>query len=288
MQDCEAKGCAYVIVTVLGAKGSTPRDSGTKMVVVSAGASERSRLIGTIGGGQLENQATMRAEALLQEGLPGQWVENFPLGAKLGQCCGGSTSLLFEAFLPVLRPLYLFGAGHVGRALAPVLATLPFKIHWVDSREQEFPDRVPDGVLKHVCDEPEAMVGNAAASSYFIIMTHEHPLDYALMEAALRRQDAAYIGVIGSESKARRFGLRMQHRGFSDDERATVNCPIGHDSVPGKHPAEIAISVASELIAHYHARRGVEPPVSGPSWKQLSALLELSGTTTPDITEQES
>ncbi|MFK8042296.1 xanthine dehydrogenase accessory protein XdhC [Congregibacter sp.] len=272
VRECETLGHAYVIVTMLGVRGSTPRDAGTKMVV------SKDDFRGTIGGGELEYQALERAQELLNSIQAGQWVENFPLGEKLGQCCGGSTSLLFEHFVPAVQPLYLFGAGHVGRALAPLLATLPLNVHWVDARTTEFPEALPPSVTALHPEEPVDIVSEAPPGSYYVIMTHQHPLDYAIMEAALRRQDAAYVGVIGSESKWRRFAMRLQHRGFSKDDISTVRSPIGLSAVPGKRPAEIAVSVAAEVIAHYHARRDTIQSNPGPGWKQLQAQLSASQT----------
>ncbi|EAQ99150.1 xanthine dehydrogenase accessory protein XdhC [Congregibacter litoralis] len=270
VRECESLGHPYVIVTMLGVRGSTPRDAGTKMVVSTH------EFCGTIGGGELEFRALHRARNLLGDGIAGQWVENFPLGEKLGQCCGGSTSLLFEHFVPAFQPLYLFGAGHVGRALAPVLAPLPLKMRWVDARTHEFPDTLPTGVEALHPEEPVDVVKTAPPGSYFLIMTHQHPLDYALMEAALQREDAAYIGVIGSDSKWRRFKLRLEHRGFPSDVISTIHCPIGLSKVPGKRPAEIAVSVAAEVIAHYHARQAEVTGNPGPGWKQLQAQLKAS------------
>ncbi|MFT7286923.1 MAG: xanthine dehydrogenase accessory factor [Halieaceae bacterium] len=267
VRDCETRAEAYVIVTILGAQGSTPRGSGTKMVVSPSG------FAGTIGGGQLEFAALESARELLRTGTPGQRVENFPLGEKLGQCCGGSTSLLLESFVPAHERVYLFGAGHVGRALAPVLAALPLQLHWVDTRREEFPRTLPVGVTQHCLADPLDIVKAAPENSYYLIMTHQHPLDYALLEAALRRKDAAYLGVIGSPSKWRRFRLRLEHRGYDAEAIDTVHCPIGLDAVPGKRPAEIAVSVAAQLIGHYHARHGDRDRIAGPGWKTLQAKL---------------
>lgn len=271
VREHEAAGTAYVIVTVLGARGSTPRDSGTKMVVSA------DSFAGTIGGGVLEHEALLRARALLADASAGQWVENYPLGEKLGQCCGGSTSLLFESFMPSDVPVFLFGAGHVGRALAPLLAALPMRISWVDTRVQEFPEILPPGVRAEHPDEPLDIVAAAPTGSYFLIMTHQHPLDYALLERALQRGDAAYIGVIGSESKARRFRLRLAHRGYAQSAIESVHCPIGLREVPGKRPGEIAVSIAAQLIAHYHSRRDLPVATPGPSWKTLRERLGESG-----------
>lgn len=271
VRQMETSGVAYVVTTVLGARGSTPRDSGTKMVLSADSC------YGTIGGGRLEYEVQMRARELLANNQDAQLLENFPLGEKLGQCCGGSTSVLLECFTPACLPTYLFGAGHVGRALAPLLAVLPLALTWVDSRSDEFPNELPTGVSQRVTETPQDVVGVAAPGSAFIIMTHQHPLDYALTEAALRRGDASYIGLIGSQSKWKRFQMRLEHRGVAATDHAQVRCPIGLASVPGKHPAEIAVSVAAELIAHYHSYHRAARANSSVGWKRLRDQLRESG-----------
>lgn len=270
---CETAGTPYVIVTVLGARGSTPRDSGTKMVVEATGFD------GTIGGGELEFRALAEAQRLLENLTPQQVLRNYPLGEKLGQCCGGSTSLLFECFVPVVPQVFLFGAGHVGRALAPLLATLPLQLEWIDERDDAFPRELPTGVTANGTDDPVAVVRRAPAASLFVVMTHNHPLDFAIAEAALARGDAAFIGVIGSQSKARRFRLRLTHRGFDEATVAGLHCPIGLNDIPGKEPPEIAVAVAAQLIAVYHAARPSAAKVPGPSWKKLQATLATERAT---------
>ncbi|MNP06306.1 hypothetical protein D3C76_982820 [compost metagenome] len=84
-------------------------------------------------------------------------------------------------------------------------------------------------------------------------MTHNHPLDYALAEAVLKRGDAGYLGMIGSQTKARRFRMRLEQRGYPAEAIASLHCPIGLAEVPGKRPLEVAISIAGQVIAHYHA-----------------------------------
>jgi xanthine dehydrogenase accessory factor len=270
---CEAGGRPYVIVTVLGARGSTPRDSGTKMVV------EATAFSGTIGGGELEYRALAEARGLLENAAPQQLLRNYPLGEKLGQCCGGSTSLLFECFVPSVPKVFLFGAGHVGRALAPLLAALPLQVEWIDERAGAFPAELPAGVMTTGDTDPVAVVRAAPSGSLFVVMTHNHPLDFAIAEAALGRGDAAFVGVIGSDSKARRFRLRLAHRGHAEDRIAALHCPIGLRDVPGKEPAEIAVAVAAQLIAVYHAGRPALAKPPGPSWKALQASLAGHGGT---------
>jgi len=270
LQACERAQRPCVLITVLGARGSTPRDSGSKMVV------ENGIVHGSIGGGELEHRAQRRARELLAGGDNAQCLENVPLGEKLGQCCGGSATLLFECFATARPALLLFGAGHVGRALAPLLATLPLRVTWVDTRVDAFPDPVPAGIHCQLADDPLDPVRAAAAATLYLVMTHQHPLDFAIVEAVLARGDAGFLGVIGSRSKWRRFRWRLEQRGYTAAQLDRVHCPVGLAAVPGKLPAEIAVSVAAQLIAHCHAVRAA-PRVDIPGWKAVSRLVAESG-----------
>lgn len=244
----------YVLVTVLGVKGSAPRDSGTKMLVAG------DMCVDTIGGGHLEYAAINRARELLLSGENLQHLEEFPLGAKLGQCCGGRVTLLYECFAATATPVALFGAGHVGRALVPLLAQLPLRVRWIDSRADQFPDEIPNGVTRVVVPHPQEEVADLPPGTFVLVMTHEHPLDYAITEAALRRGDAGFLGVIGSQTKAQRFRMRLEHRGFHRDAVASMHCPIGSADVPGKRPMEVAVSIAAQLIRLYQRPKVASPP----------------------------
>ena len=131
-------------MTVLGTSGSTPRASGTKMVI------SEDNIYATIGGGHLEFKAIEHARELLKQGQTCQAVENFQLGASLGQCCGGTVVVLFEVFVNEKMHLDIYGAGHVAQALIPILAQLPIRIRWIDSRADLFPPQIPDNVQKIV------------------------------------------------------------------------------------------------------------------------------------------
>ena len=257
----------YVLITLLGARGSTPRDAGTKMVVTAH------KSFHTIGGGHLEYQAIASARQLLAEGHNQQKIEHFPLGAKLGQCCGGSTSVLFECFAGAQLNIMLFGAGHVGKALSSILAQLPCRLYWVDSREEEFPEQLPENVIKIVSDSPAAEVADMPANSYFVVMTHNHPLDFEITDAVLKRGDARYIGLIGSQTKWQRFKMRFEHRDHQPDYYAAVRCPVGLSAVPGKLPMEVAVSVAGEIIGEYQRDLPPRPTQQGASWRELKQLL---------------
>ena len=326
-----ACGERAVLVTVVSAKGSVPRGAGTRMVV---GADS---VDATIGGGHLEFSAIGIARDLLANSTASALEQRrFPLGASLGQCCGGLVNLVFEAvgadatwvddlaalrragkaavlatppdratpgrlivtvdgvsgtlgdralddaiatasrellasgdgpgvarfagssqqelavFLDPLRDpgfdIVVFGAGHVGRALVALLGSLPCRVQWIDGRETEFPPDIPANTTAVVSDAPEAEVALAPPGAYFLVMTHNHPLDQALAEAILKRTDFAYFGLIGSMSKRRQFERRMTARGIDPARFAAMTCPIGIPGIKGKEPAMIAIAVAAELL----------------------------------------
>lgn len=264
------RGESFVMVTVLTVRGSAPRDAGTKMLVTA------DRIVGTIGGGHLEYLATGKARELLASGEECQRMEDIPLGAKLGQCCGGHVSLLFETFVSRHPTVAVFGAGHVGRELVTILSRLPLRVTWLDGRAEEFPTPMPEGVNRVLSNDLVDEVTDLEPGSLVVILTHLHPLDYALAEAVLKRGDAAWVGVIGSQTKAARFRMRLEHRGFSPEQIAQLRCPMGLSTVPGKHPMEVAVSVAGELIARYQAlmpRRQPALPHSHP----VPALIPSKG-----------
>lgn len=234
-----------VMVTVLEDRGSVPRDAGTKMLVT------RDRLIATIGGGHLEHVATKMAREMLIAGERSLKVERFNLGARLGQCCGGMATLSFEPIGTAQKHLVVFGAGHVAKALLHIVSTLPFRVTWIDERDDVFPEELPRNVTKLVTDDPVGEVRDLPPNSYYLVMTHNHQLDFDLARAIIDRADSVYFGMIGSLTKRKKFDMRLAQRGYSDAQIDTMICPIGVSMVNGKHPAEIAVSVAGELIAHY-------------------------------------
>ncbi|MDX2424243.1 MAG: xanthine dehydrogenase accessory protein XdhC [Amphritea sp.] len=239
-----------VIITVVEERGSTPRNAGAKMVISQA------EQFDTIGGGHLEYKAIKIARQMLQQKQNQPRLERFSLGASLGQCCGGATTLLFEPVNTDTVQIVVFGAGHVGRALVSILASLPCRVRWIDSREDQFPKVIPEGVETLVSEFPADEVEAQPANSYFIVMTHNHQLDQTLTEAILQRNDFAYFGLIGSETKRHKFIHRLQAKGFSEAQIKRMTCPMGIATIKGKLPAEIAVSVAGEIIAHYNADFG--------------------------------
>jgi xanthine dehydrogenase accessory factor len=244
-----------MLVSVDSIVGSTPREAGARMLVTAE------RMYGTIGGGNLEYQACRIARDQLELGEDGG-LRRFPLGAGLGQCCGGLVNLMFERLdadsdwsraeiEQDLIELYLFGAGHVGQALVRALGGLPINIHWIDTRDDMLPRTLPAGVNAICTDTPEAEIDAAPGDAWFLVMTHDHGLDQRLCEQILQRDDFSYFGLIGSLAKRRNFETRMRRRGIDAQKFARMTCPIGIDGIGGKQPAQIAISVAAEILQVY-------------------------------------
>lgn len=245
-----------ILVTVVRTSGSVPREVGAWMLVTAEGLS------GTVGGGHLEFDAIARARAALAGGALEPEVR-YPLGPGLGQCCGGVVWLRFEPVaagapprLPAdsLRPLALFGAGHVGRAIARIARDLPLALHWVDSRADQFPADPPPAHWRQEAVDPIAdAVPDLAPRSAVLIMSYSHAEDFNLVAACLKRQrergDLAFIGMIGSRTKWASFRHRLQSRGFGAAELDRVVCPIGVPGVAGKQPAVIAVAVLAQILA---------------------------------------
>jgi len=238
----ERDGTPSVLVTVLAARGSTPREAGCKMVVTAAEAH------GTIGGGNLEFQSLARARELLREAPAAPVVAEFPLGPALGQCCGGHASVLFEPMRPPSWQVVLFGAGHVGRALVGVLGTLDCRVSWIDPRAGEFPAQRPANVVALHHPRPADCVAALPAGASVLVMTHDHALDFEIVAAALPRAGLPFVGLIGSDTKRARFVSRLARLGLERAAIRRLTCPIGTPGTGGKAPAEIAIAVAAQLL----------------------------------------
>lgn len=254
-----------VLVTLTRAEGSSPREEGACMIVTPAG------FHGTIGGGALEWKAMAAAQKALGR-VAGVATAQYSLGPDLGQCCGGRVTLVTETFdassLPKLaelaeresrgafdhrRKLYLFGAGHVGRALVMALAPLPFDVTWIDGRADAFPRFVPDNVTLLSPSAPEAALAAAPQGSLAFVMSHSHALDLAITDAALRNSMIAHVGLIGSLSKRVRFEKRLRQAGVDDGRIKGLICPIGMGGIASKEPAAIAAATAVQCLVLHEA-----------------------------------
>jgi len=249
------RGEACVLVTIFSTKGSTPRASGSKMLVSGR------KSYYSIGGGHLEHQAIKLARQILEDHDSQAFIKSFSLGPSLGQCCGGQLELLFEAFYPAKQKVAIFGAGHIAKALVPILGQLPCAVQWIDSRAELFPEQIPENTTKIIQQDLVSVVSQLADHSYVLIMTHNHQLDQSLCEALLKQPQPAFIGLIGSATKWKKFQLRLARKGYSAEQIESICCPIGltdsreNSQAPankGKLPMEIAVSVSAQLIDFYN------------------------------------
>ncbi|HVL77178.1 MAG TPA: xanthine dehydrogenase accessory protein XdhC [Noviherbaspirillum sp.] len=149
--------------------------------------------------------------------------------------------------------LVLFGAGHVGAALVRALAELPCHVTWVDEREELFPAEVPANVQIECTDTPQSVAEQAAPGTSFLVMTHSHALDQALAETILRRREAGWFGLIGSDTKRAQFERRLREHGIGEERIRTMVCPIGIPGIAGKAPAVVAASVCAQLLQVWEA-----------------------------------
>jgi xanthine dehydrogenase accessory factor len=177
--------------------------------------------------------------------------------------------------------VWLYGAGHVGQALARILAELPLRFTWIDSRAELFPETPGRGVrILHDADSL-ATVSEAPVGAYFIVMSHSHPLDFALCHALLERNDFAWLGLIGSASKAARFRSRLRRAGLGADVIGKLVCPIGVDGIESKWPAAIAVAVAAQLMQQISAVGvGVRQPEVLIQRRELPRPTRAEGTRT--------
>jgi xanthine dehydrogenase accessory factor len=261
------EGLPAIVVEVLEVRGSTPREAGTRMLVSAASVE------GTIGGGHLEWQAIDMARQALHEAANSAlraWTHTFPLGPTLGQCCGGTVHLGFVPLddaallawrLPAPRfHLELHGAGHVGQAIAKLLADVDCTVRWIDERPDEahiesigIPTAqalaaLPAHIQFLPTDAAEAEVRDAPPGACHLVLTHRHDLDLRIVQAILQRGDVAFLGMIGSRTKRAKFEHRLHDMGISEAMLARMVCPIGVPGLSGKEPAVIAISVVAQLL----------------------------------------
>lgn len=244
-----------VLVEVTDVKGSAPRDAGAWMLVA------RDMIFRTIGGGQLEYMAIDHARKILAGGR--DTPMDVPLGPEIGQCCGGRVGLSFkrvnrgltdelvgkvDAEIATRPHVYVFGAGHVGDALANALSFTPVRVVLVDTREAELMACDVPGVETCLSAMPEQVVRSAPPGSAFIVLTHDHALDFLIVTEALQRGDAVYVGMIGSKTKKATFKNWLKREVGSDNLFENLVCPVGGAVVKEKRPEVIAALVAAEVL----------------------------------------
>ena len=184
-------------------------------------------------------------------------------GAEIEPLPGGGLRERFDDYETLL---YLFGAGHVGRALVLALAPLPFRTRWIDPRREVFPERAPANVAMVHAEEPARELAAAPDGAQVLVMTHSHPLDLAIVSEALGQQRFSFVGLIGSATKRARFLSQMRAAGLSEEALARLVCPIGLPGVEGKEPAVIAAAIAAQL------QRRLTTAESRSQWKKYVGI----------------
>ncbi len=244
----EAGGTGVVLVVLADAVGSTPQETGAKMLVTDAGLHA-----GTVGGGKVEAKAVALAQSLLAAKSATPRFETWTLKTDVGMTCGGSVKLYFEPHpaggTGTAWPIWIFGAGHVVQALIPVLAPLNCQLTVVDPR-REWLDRLPrfPNARYIQADVPETLVSQIPDHAFLLCLTRGHASDRPVLQRALGKRDFPYVGVIGSESKARILRGELVANGLDPSRAAQFFCPVG---LPfgSDEPREIALSIVAQLLS---------------------------------------
>lgn len=231
----------FVICTVVETKGSTPRQTGAKMLVFENGQIE-----GTIGGGELERVVIEQARQQFTTGKSKLFRHD--LLHQHGMCCGGTVDVFLE---PVLgkNKLIIFGAGHTGQALAKMAADQNFEIYLVDDRKEYLDQCTVQAINKLNLPFDKAMQAIPYDDHTFVcIMTYSHPVDREILAYCLKKP-AAYIGMIGSERKVKMTKkMFLEGLGFTEEELSRVDMPMGME-IGAEGPEEIALSILAKLVA---------------------------------------
>ena len=237
-----------VLATVVEVTGSAPQLPGAKLLLL-----EDDRVIGTVGGGKLELGVLQRARQLLaDDGGPSTAVWSANLTRDLGMCCGGEMRVFLER-IPGVERLIVFGAGHIGRALCAAAAEAGFDVTVVDEREEWATRARFPRARNVVCEDPEVVLGELVfdETTSCVIVTHDHPLDQALVKALCTRR-MRFLGLVASRPKVNKFRMRLLAQGVPEEALDRLRSPVGLD-IAAVTPEEIAVSIVAELVA---VRRG--------------------------------
>lgn len=238
----EAEGRPFVLCTVTASHGSTPQKPGSRLVVLPDGS-----LRGTIGGGAIEKQVIDAALALLADASAETRTLETHLTHDLGMCCGGKMTVFLEKH-GAPASLFVFGAGHVAKELASLAQHVGFQVTVVDERQDWLnPERFPSATRRLEQPDVAAKALDGGDQVYCCVTTHDHPLDQACVEALVKKK-LAYLGVIGSQRKSLRFRQRLEAAGFTKEEVASFESPMGVE-IDALTPSEIAVSIVARLIS---------------------------------------
>ena len=247
----EREETSFVLVVLVEALGSTPQDTGAKMLVTAAG-----RHAGTVGGGRVEAQAIALAQEMIASRATEPRFVTWTLKTDVGMTCGGSVKFYLEphAAAGAAWPIVIFGAGHVSQALLRVLLPLPCSLTVVDARA-EWLEQLPRArnlrLVQH--ENPAELIPTLPANAFLLCMTKGHSTDRPILQRALAERDFPFIGAIGSEAKATVLRRELIAAGLAPDRAAQFHCPVGLD-FGTNHPHEIALSIAAQLLTERDRR----------------------------------
>lgn len=242
--DLLESGAPFVAVTVVDTLGSTPQDKGAKMLVTDAG-----RVFGTVGGGKVEARAIAEAQAMLGDAAaPPTRFHQWSLEKDIGMTCGGIVRVYFEAFNVTRWNIVVFGAGHVANALIEILAKLDCRVTCIDPRE-EWLSRIASSpkVTRVLSTDMPSEVAKIPDGSFVLLMTMGHTTDKPILIEILRTRKFPYLGVIGSNAKAKRLRQDVVNAGLAEEMTRAFFCPVGLE-LGSNHPYEIAVSVTAQML----------------------------------------
>lgn len=237
-------GTPFVAVTVVDTMGSTPQDRGAKMLVTAEG-----NVHGTVGGGKVEARAIQEAQTMLADDkAPKTRFYQWSLEKDIGMTCGGIVRVYFEAFNVTRWNIVIFGAGHVANALIDILKTLDCRITCIDPRE-EWLSRLPSSpkLTRVLAPDMPSQVASIPDGSFVLLMSMGHTTDKPILIEILRTRTFPYLGVIGSNSKAKRLRQDVLDAGLPPESTKAFFCPVGLE-IGSNHLHEIAVSVAAQLL----------------------------------------
>lgn len=235
-----ASGQPFVTATVVDTHGSTPQDAGSKMIVTGAGLD-----LGTVGGGKVEARVIDEARRLLADQQATRFFD-WSLKADIGMTCGGRVKVFLESVNIATWQIVIFGAGHVTQALAKVLATMPCRVRCIDPRP-EWLDRLPAEISAEQSDDPPSKVAEVPDDAYVLCMTQGHASDLPVLKQIFQsNRKFPFLGAIGSKAKRTVLEKELTAAGIPA-EQIKMHCPVGLP-LGSNHPAEIAISIAAQLL----------------------------------------
>ncbi len=245
------QGVVFVTITLVQPEGHVPQDIGAKAIVTESGLEW-----GTVGGGRLEARAIEHALAMIARVMAGaetnkvvdSEIVRYELQRDLNMVCGGAATLFYEISAARNWSIAIFGAGHVAQATVALLCTFACNVICVDHRQEWLDKIAPRGNLRKIMAADMSLeVATLPAGTFYVCMSQGHATDLPIVRRILKRDQAAFIGVIGSQAKAKTLRGALLKEGFAQEAVDKIHCPVGLP-IGGNSPAEIAVSIAAQLL----------------------------------------